>query len=382
MRFTTLIVSTVLGASAAYGDISNDKIKIYNQAVEAGTDANAIIKAAADLATEAIANPNQEDAVLLAYEAGAMMCLMGACQNALPAAKFVAQAPNTDPNAHPVATDRALLLRYSEWAASPKRQTRRTFDDALKAHIPLEPSMLSVKAFEARYGADTQSGKLRQTARSASEAGDHLRPVAELIPKSYVLAELTAAISQFNDNQDKSARSDIAHLNSWITQFRIAQDEPADWIREEEDRTYAWGLAMDAWYISSGRRGISEQKLDEIKATYNTQENPTTDSPEDADDPEGLPFCKGEMQQRPALRYKSSQVEQGFFGAVIVGFDIEDGFVRNPVIRASVPEERFETQALETISKWTWQPAEDQKPGETCRLSRTNIVLPMVFALD
>ena len=139
-------------------------------------------------------------------------------------------------------------------------------------------------------------------------------------------------------------------------------------------------LCMGAWYTSTGNRGLSDQEIDEILASYKTDERAA--ETDDTDDIDVLPFCTGRFNMKPRLRYKSGQIQRGFFGAIIAKFDIEDGKVVNAVINASVPEERFEAQALETISKWVWQPDEGQVPNNNCRLSRTDVILPIVFALD
>ena len=177
---------------------------------------------------------------------------------------------------------------------------------------------------------------------------------------------------------------DMTHLRGWLFQYYAAAEGPLkEWSEKLGNHAHAWGLTMGAWYTSTGKRGLSDQEIDEILASYKTDERAAeTDDTDDIDDIDVLPFCTGRFNMKPRLRYKSGQIQRGFFGAIIAKFDIEDGKVVNAVINASVPEERFEAQALETISKWVWQPDEGQVPNSNCRLSRTDVILPIVFALD
>ena len=83
----------------------------------------------------------------------------------------------------------------------------------------------------------------------------------------------------------------------------------------------------------------------------------------------------------PPLRYSSRQVRRGQFGSVIAKFSIKDSRVADVEILASIPVEGFREGAAETISNWAWI-ADENQPDPDCRMSRTNLVLPMVFSLD
>jgi len=382
-RFFELTIAGLFMLPTAAADISNETIRAYNEALQAG-DRSAIVDASKALAAEAIANPTEQDAVLLAYEAGSQLCIYNTCESAQAAAEFVAASPIVDVSAHPVAEDRALLASFADWSADPKRKTRRDLDAALESIVSLQPTTLSIKAFEARYRADHTNGKARKAAKSADEAGDHVRPVAEQVPSPYIAAEFFAAISTFNSSQNASAQRDMTHLEGWLEQYetKLGEDAP-DWINKQRFKAYAWRLAMTAWFQSTGNRGVSKDEIDTILASYQTD----TAEPEGNDNSDHLtadilPFCQGQMSQTPKLRYRAGQTQRGFFGAVIVHFDIESGRVVNAHIEASVPEERFEEQALDAISQWTWEVEDGQIPGENCRMDRTNIVQPLVFSLD
>ena len=64
--FVSLICLTLAGPANA--DISNQTIRAYNQALEAGTDAPAIEAASLNLIDEAISSPDNEVSGLLAFE--------------------------------------------------------------------------------------------------------------------------------------------------------------------------------------------------------------------------------------------------------------------------------------------------------------------------
>ncbi len=386
MRYLWILLFSVFVSPFARADVSNDVIRAYNAALANGSDQDAIIKSAQALAAEAIANPEDDTSILLAYEAGATLCRLGRCADAVAAANYVNTRPVTDPKAYTILEDRALLAALANWETDKTRKTRRELDRVLDNLIETVPSQLSLQAFEARYNDDLSRGRIGRAAMSAEDASHHLRPIADLIPQQYVEAERTSAISMFNSDQDPEARRRIAHLQGWLgQQRRLAGADAPDWMKQEEDAAYAWGLAMDAWFTSSGRDGISAHEMNAILAGYRLNEGYPAEShlPADiASSSESLPFCKGALKKDPELLYTGRQVRRGFFGAVILGFDIEDGLIINPQIHASIPEKEFEDQALKTVSQWVWVADEGQMPGIDCSMSRQNIVQPLVFTLD
>ncbi|MEM9740024.1 MAG: energy transducer TonB [Pseudomonadota bacterium] len=84
---------------------------------------------------------------------------------------------------------------------------------------------------------------------------------------------------------------------------------------------------------------------------------------------------------RPPLCDPSRAARRGQFGSVIAEIEIEDGQVSNVDILASIPVQGFRNLAKETVLQWGWI-ADDVQPEPDCRMSRTNIILPIVFALD
>lgn len=383
MRAFMMIFMWLSSAGIAFADISQEKIIAYNEALETGANPETTLKAAQDLIAEALANPAEEDAVILAYEAGVRLCTIGACKDAKSAADFVTQAEPTDTTTYPTPIDRALLSAYVDWSIDQTRKTDKAFDLALGDAAPTEPTNLSISAFEARYLRDIQNGKPWRVAKNAKEAATHIQPIADVLPQSYVNAALYGAISDFNHTQSVDALRDVTHLRGWLGRYRRSAEGPAKaWSSREQDRTHAWGLSMNAWFISSGEGdGLSDRQVDAILAEYETEVPETSLDTDDVSGDDRLPFCEGQLEMKPALRYPDNQIDRGLFGAVIANYDFEEGKIVNLVISASVPEEGFKEEASETVSKWRWVPNEGQVPEENCRLSRENVVLPLVFAL-
>lgn len=387
MRLIFLSLCTFSLAFSSHADISNETIRAYNSAIAQG-DRSAIIETSKALAAAAVANPEHSQSVLLAFEAGHKLCELDQCAEAQAAANYVATSAITDPDAHPVAEDRALLASFSNWSVDKNRRTRKAFDTALTPLVSLPPTNLTIKAMQARHFYDFETGKYRKASNSAGQAGDHIRPVADQIPRAYVAAEKMAAISGFNSAPNRSVLSDLVHLQGWLAQHRVSLGEDApDWVEKEEFRTHAWELAIEAWFVSSNKKSLSEAQRDDIMSTYDTGPDITEllEAAKATALLEGiaaLPFCEGELLQRPPLRYPLDSFRQGRYGAVIVGFNIEDGQVADVVVKAAVPSDEFEDQASSTVSQWTWKANSDQNPGVDCSMSRKDVVQPLVFALD
>lgn len=378
MRLLGFALAIALTIPVASADVSSDTIHTFNQALESG-DRPMIIEASKALAAAAIANPEDEQSVLFAFEAASQLCTLGQCPEAEAASRFVTSAPITDPAEHPVTDDRNLLLSYVNWSLRKNRKTRKTFDKALESVLSLSPTPLSVKAVQDRYFYDIEENNTRALVQSSGQAGDHLRPVSDQLPRAYATAEMIAASTRFNSGQERLAHSKMIHLRGWLAEFTANSGEGVpEWTSAMAYRAHAWNLAMDAWFLSTGQRGVSEAEAEQILASY---PSPTV-SEVSTEQIDGLPFCEGYLKPDPELRYRGAQVAQGYYGAVIVAFDIKDGQVQNPVIKASVPLQQFDEQALEAISKWTWIANDHEVPGETCQMSRSDLAQPVVFSLD
>ena len=377
MRFQLLVLVGLLFNAPAVADISNETIRAYNEALSAGEEPG-IIETSKALAAEAVANPEHSQAVLLAFEAASQLCTRGACKDAKTAANFVANAPITDPTAHPVSEDRILLNAFAEWTDKKSSKTRKELDAALDTITPMAPTNLSIDAMQARYSYDLAEGRLGSAAETAGQAGDHIRPIATEAPGLYASSEFLAAVSLFNSRQSRMAHEDMAHLQGWLSQFREALgDEAPDWVSQQYYRAYAWRLTMDAWFQSAGLISpIHKRNIDDILASYENEDSET----DVAGDTDSLPFCKGVFRQIPRLRFNSRQIADRF-GSVIITTALKDGKSVDPVVRAAVPEGVFEDNIVDTIAKWTWEPEEGQNIGIDCSMSADESVHSFVFII-
>lgn len=363
-------------APVASAQISDTAITTYNDAVQSG-DTSQMVAAAKALAAEAAANPTEADATAIAFDAASLICAFGDCADAAAAAEFVANAPVIDAQSHPVAAERALLSSFAKWSAKPSSRARRAFDDALDVIAPMAPSQLSIKAMEARYTHDLDQGRTRTASKSAGQAGDHLRPIANDAPLAYASAEYLAAIALFNARQSKAALEDIIHLQGWLLQYEASLGEDApDWTRKHYYNARAWGYSMNAWFASSDRTSLGDRKIEAILASYDTGED------EDDVSEDGLPFCEGAFNASPKLRYSTRQAARNEYGAVILTSAIEDGKVVDPVVQAAIPAGVFEDNILETIGQWVWEPSDDQTVGVDCSMSIDETQHSYVFVIN
>ncbi len=392
-------VFCLLNPLAAGADISEAVIARYNSAVTEGADKAAIIEASNALISEVIANPDEGDAAFLAYEAAAMLAQLGDWASALEGAKFVASAPVLDPAAHPVPLDRAVLAAFTAWQLDDNRQTRRALDEVLADAVDTEPNMISILAFELRYSTDLHEKRRRKAAISAGEAAHHIKSVADIFPEKYVTAQYLAAISLFNTKEDPEAMRQLVHLKGWLLQKAdLAGKGAREWMRNMEYRASAWQLAMDAYFISTNRKTVRDQEVAQIMATYGYDkygnklgeysyegvgEEINSIAPSKEDSSEKLPFCDGQLNRSPRLKYPKDAGKYGRVGAVLAEVDLDEtGQVIDPVVLASVPEGVFEKESLKAISKWKWIADETEQAGVTCRLHRKNLVQSFVFLFE
>ncbi len=361
----------------AAADISQQTISAYNTAVNAG-DTDAKLAAAKALATEAMANPGDEQAALLAYEAAWLLCRSGDCGAAIEPAKFAAGQPAGD--AHPSADSRTLLLAYAQWDVKPNGKTRKALDTALDAVAGSDPTLLSVQAFQMRYQADMRNRRYRKASRSASAAASHFEKAGDVLVKLQTAARSNAIVADFYYGPKSKHVSEMLHLKGRLGKMRqISDKDEPDWLKPAYYRADAWAAAMNAVLNSSGKPSISDEEETKILAQYKDDAETANARGESKRRERGkLPFCEGHLEQVPAMEYPSSANFRRMVGAVIIGFDFEDGAVVNPAILASVPDEGFKEKALEIVSQWKFVPDEEQAEGE-CTLDRDNIVQSFIF---
>ena len=114
-------------AQTAQAQISADSLTAFNQAVETG-DAAAIETASTNLMNDAIANPDDPDALIAAYEAALKLCDID-CEAALPGAEFALGFPAT--GQHPIMVERELLAAFADFSRRSTGSTRARLETAL-----------------------------------------------------------------------------------------------------------------------------------------------------------------------------------------------------------------------------------------------------------
>ncbi len=291
------------------------------------------------------------------------------------ACSFIVQAQPAGPDIT------GVVAAYDAYQAKPNRKARRTLMQALSDYSDA-PTTETVNAHMAVLNADTKAGKAKDMRESASAMAEHLQPVADILPQQYTEARYIAAISLFNWKQDDDAMIEMAHAQGLAQQAR--RDPEAVWARSLRYNADAWRMAMGAYFASADKRYPSDAKIDAVLAEYSADAdsiNAFADSAEDAGDE--LRFCSGKLEQKPAMRYPAGGARKGMFGALILKLAFDDeGNVQNPEVLASVPLEGFGEKSLRTVRKWHYEAAEGEQPGETCRLYREDVVLPIVFQLN
>ena len=282
----------------------------------------------------------------------------------------------------------AVEAAHAAWSAKANKKTRKALDKALAAYDgpPTTATVLAHLAVVKSDGAKGQASALRQ---SATSAANHLKPVKDQLPQQYLELRYMAAASQFNYRQKSDALIEMAHVEGESYQRKLSAEEGNESFQRLHNNARAWGMAMEAYFDSNNDDRPSDVEIESILKSYGADAetiNARARSGETVHEETGeerLPFCPGGLKMKPKLKYPGKAANRGMVGAVILKFDQNaDGKVINPRVLASVPDEGFKETALKTVSKWSYQPSNDETPGETCRLERKNLEFPIVFALD
>ncbi|MEL6666180.1 MAG: energy transducer TonB [Pseudomonadota bacterium] len=239
------------------------------------------------------------------------------------------------------------------------------------------PAVETVNAYMALVSSDSASGDAAKMRESALAATAHLEPVKEILPQQFAETKYVAAVAYFNDDPEPDAMLEMAHVEGFAKAYRDSLGEHPEWADRLRWKADAWGMAMEAYFDSSGKRWPSEEEINAILATY-----PVPLDPSDSASDDQLPQCSGRMIQRPKMRYPSGKAMRGMYGAVILGFELDpEGRVVNPEILASIPIEEFDEKSLQTVGKWRYKPDDSDQVGVSCRLERSNVVQPLVFLI-
>lgn len=265
--------------------------------------------------------------------------------------------------------------------ADPSETNRKTLMAALEDYTG-EATVQSVNAYVRLLMHDATGGSDENLIESATRATAHLEPVADILPKQYLEARFLAAVAQFNHAPDPELMLEMAHVEGRARAFTDEIGEHPEWAETLKWKADAWGMAMGAYFESTRRRPPSRDEIQTILASYGADVATRNALAERSLDEDGLPFCPGKMIQRPAMRYPAGQANRGRIGAVVMHFDLDPaGNVVNPTVRASVPEGVFDEKSTRVVGKWRFKPENKNAVGVSCRLERTNVVIPLVFTI-
>jgi len=174
----------------------------------------------------------------------------------------------------------------------------------------------------------------------------------------------------------------MAHVEGRSRAFTDQLGERPEWATSLKWQADAWGMAMDAYFESSREPHPDDGEIQAILASYGSDVASRNALAQRSLDENGLPFCRGKMIQRPAMKHPSGPYYRGQFGSVILEFDLDaEGQVINPRVLASVPQAVFDEKSLRVVGKWKFKPENRREVGVTCRLERTNLIQPLTFEL-
>ena len=387
IAISALLAATVLPAAAQASDI-DQVISAYNEAATSGSREDRVAAARA-LGAAAQANPDRDDAGLLAYEAGQTLCVLAACEGASQLADFADSAPL--PDGAVSQADITVLSTYADWKENPNSRNRRALDEALAAVVDHDVSMLTLTAFQARYAHDFEKADWRSAEVSAGAAATHFKPFRKVIGREWSDATIGSIIAGFSDEPEPQNAIDMARHRVELTRLKAGLEEEPEWLETKRYLSHAWQLALSAYFNSGGGRRTGSllrgpdptDEIEAIEAEIEEMEAAAENEARERDAVNGtdqLPFCEGHLNMSPPLRYPGQALKQGMYGAVIVRLSIENLNVAGVEVLAAVPSATFEERASETIEQWTWK-VSSGTPGETCRTSHDDLVLPVIFEL-
>jgi len=239
-------------------------------------------------------------------------------------------------------------------------------------------SVETVSAYMALLTSDVISGDSGKIAQTAIAATRHFEPIAALIPQQYLKARYLKAEAQFKRSQSAEALIDMAHVEGAAKAYRTSDLRRPDWAKSLYWQAQAWRMTMQAYALEQ-KRGYPD--TNEVNAILKSYEVELDRVPSETDSrlPE-LPVCDGRLIQSPKLRPPRRNVYPEIGAAVILRFGQDAaGRVIDPEVLASVPSNEFDESLLETVAKWKFRPAKRKQVDVTCRLSRTNVVMPVIF---
>ena len=374
-----LVLSLSLPARA---DMPAGTISGFNEAVQSD-DPAVIVAAARQMGATAIAHPEDPQAVAAAFEAANQLCLRGACADAVPMVTFLSQREESPPVSQ---AEFDVLAAFATWSASDAGATADdAFRVALAANETAQPSLLTVTAFEAFYVPATQTSDWAEITSRTHMAASHLKPVRDLVPDRWAVAELLSATADFNENRDFASYDKISDLAAWLRGKRRdeALKEP---LRSLEYQAMAWRNALGAFFRSYDNVSFSNVSRDG-RFKYQDEFDQAEERAEAilAEFPEAMssepPFCSGKVVKPPRPTYPSSAIRKGYVGAVLLGIDFEDGKVSNIEVLASIPDDTFAKASVRGMKAFRWKFDEVQEEPGCTRTKQTAMIYPFEYVM-
>lgn len=372
----TLIVAVMVAAGgSAWAAIPSDIVRSFNNALELG-DTEAVIEASEALIEAALDSPDDAHAIDSAFEAGTQLCLRGFCSRAAAAAPLMANA-NTEEVTPALAN---LLITYAGWSQTKDRSTDASMMSALEAVSSEGPTLLTISAFDSYHLYVVEKGDLRTILKVAELGAAHYKPVWHLIPVNWASMELSATATLFARDRSTAAIDRLAKLEVALYPYHLAKRKEYPEIDGLYYQTMAWRNAVGAFFRSRGARMAAALKEADEYVDVETRKITEQYS---ADRPPTKPFCSGGFRKGPQPNYPSSASDRGYVGAVIVGFDINEGELENVRILAAVPDKKFERAVLDSMKPMKWYFDEEQKNPD-CRRSRSSRpgIIPFEFVIS
>lgn len=381
MRKFIVSALVIFGALCAptVAEISDETVARYNAAVQAN-DVPSLLTAAEALAGEAVASPDDRDAALLAFEAAWALCRNGECGAAIPAAEFALGLPS-NVGEHPTREDRRLLLAYAEWTVEKTSDTRTALDAELSDRVESSPTLLTVSAFHNRYINDLSEGRARMAQKTAAAAATHMEQAKDQLGQLWSGAELAVHTTHFNEKQSPDALIGIAELYAELKlMFHVAPSPAPEWLRNRYYETNAWWAAMYAYFRSEDTSSWARRRAQKIVDDAITDDNHTHMEGDTTHAEDRIRSCPGNLNRPPSPKYPQAALNEGYVGAVIVAFDVNEEGRIDARVAASVPSDKFDEAVLESMErlKWNWEePSPDAPP---CRKEVKNVIQPFEFA--
>lgn len=376
MNFRGALIAgfAVICGGAASAAIPADVIRNFNDALESG-DRVAVVAAADRLVDAALKNPDDEQAVASAFEAGTQLCLRGACSNAIAAEPLLAGAVSEIVSpAHA-----NLLIAYAKWSQSRDKTTDAGMMAALQGAAGAEATLLTLSAFDNYYLYEFGRDNARNIRNVAELAAEHYTPVRDLIPTRWAVMELAAAAGQFRSDREKASIDRFAELEVALYPYYLAGESEFPQIESLYFQTVAWRSALSAYFASIGKfaeeLSHAEEYADEERSRIGKQYR--------SEQPPREPLCTGGFRKAPKPTYPFGASNRGYVGAVILGFDIDNGKLENVRVLAAVPDRQFEKAALDSMQSMEWYFDEQQKDPD-CRRSRSGRpgIIPFEFVFQ